>query len=157
MSNIYLSNLSKKTPNLTFFYVFILILIFLFLDLLSKHLFYNMNLFSNLSLFKATCNTWISFSIPIPVFVVMFVTLISLFIFIYFYIKKKIPWRIFIFLIAGTVGNLIDRVYLWCVRDFIVFWPLFIFNLADLFLNLWVIWIIFIEFFGLRKKSTDQK
>jgi len=69
--------------------------------------------------------------------------------------NKKI-WRIFLwFFIAGTIGNLIDRVRLWWVRDFIninIFnFP--IFNIADILLNVWIIWLLIQTFFLERTKK----
>jgi signal peptidase II len=50
--------------------------------------------------------------------------------------------KVFVLLLAGAIGNLIDRIFWWGVRDFIDFhfWP--IFNLADVYLSFGVmIWI----------------
>ena len=60
-----------------------------------------------------------------------------------YYKKYKLPLS---FILAGTVSNLIDRVFLGYVRDFIdlKFWP--VFNLADSFnvigvvILIWVLW-----------------
>ena len=47
-------------------------------------------------------------------------------------------------IIAGSLGNLIDRIFLGYVRDFISlpFWPTF--NFADFFLTLGFLWLIII-------------
>jgi len=50
--------------------------------------------------------------------------------FLLFKIKNKLP---VIFLLAGTIGNLIDRLIFGYVRDFINIWFLSSFNFADVF------------------------
>ena len=55
----------------------------------------------------------------------------------------------FIFIIGGAIGNLFDRVYFNAVPDFIdLHWNnfhWFIFNIADIFITIGVIWLILIE------------
>ena len=61
----------------------------------------------------------------------------------------------FIFIIGGAIGNLFDRVYFNAVPDFIdLHWNnfhWFIFNIADIFITIGVIWLILIEV--IKKKS----
>ena len=61
----------------------------------------------------------------------------------------------FIFIIGGAIGNLFDRVYFNAVPDFIdLHWNnfhWFIFNIADIFITVGVIWLILIEI--IKKKS----
>ena len=61
----------------------------------------------------------------------------------------------FIFIIGGAIGNLFDRVYFNAVPDFIdLHWNnfhWFIFNIADIFITIGVIWLILIEI--IKKKS----
>jgi signal peptidase II len=56
-------------------------------------------------------------------------------------------------LIAGTMGNFIDRIFYGGVRDFINIWILNfpIFNFADIMLNIWVIIRILIVMLEKRK------
>jgi len=67
--------------------------------------------------------------------------------------KKKLSW-IFVFVIAGGIGNLIDRYTLGYVVDFIN--PLFIdfavFNIADAYLNIGA-GLMLIRIFILREKT----
>ncbi|MBU4501877.1 MAG: signal peptidase II [Nanoarchaeota archaeon] len=60
-------------------------------------------------------------------------------------LKKSKPYinYAFAFLLGGAVGNLIDRIFLGYVRDFISFsfWPTF--NLADSFSTIGIILIVF--------------
>lgn len=142
----------KKTQKKDFF-ILLTIIFLISTDLLSKYFFYDKIFLSNLKIFQASCNYWVSFSIQIPILMIILISIIAIFLFTYFYIKKKINWLFFVFLIAGAVWNLVDRIFLGCVRDFIVFWSFFIFNLADIFLNFWMIGLIWKEFFG-KKKSN---
>ncbi len=61
------------------------------------------------------------------------------------------------FVLGGAIGNLVDRILLGGVRDFIVFefWPAFpTFNLADSFLVVGVILlVVYMLFFNKEKKS----
>ncbi len=63
--------------------------------------------------------------------ILIIISLIALIIFIYLFIKEKdkIPFSL---LIAGTTSNLIDRLLLGYVVDYINLFNLFNFNLADL-------------------------
>lgn len=67
--------------------------------------------------------------------------------------QKKLSW-IFVFVIAGGIGNLIDRYTLGYVVDFIN--PLFInfavFNIADVYLNIGA-GLMLIRIFILREKT----
>ena len=59
---------------------------------------------------------------------------------------------------SGSVGNLFDRFYFSAVPDFIDFhindFHWFIFNVADIFISLGVICLIFVEIF---KKKIHEK
>ena len=72
------------------------------------------------------------------------ISLIVIFICIYYYKEKKLKLGLS-FILAGTIGNLIDRILLGYVRDFIDLriWP--VFNLADTFNVIGVILIIYIS------------
>ena len=78
---------------------------------------------------------------------------------IYFLVKSK---GIFSYLIAiiigGSLGNLFDRIYYYAVPDFIDLhignYHWFIFNVADIFITIGIIGLIFIE---LTKKEKISK
>ena len=55
--------------------------------------------------------------------------------------------RVFILFLAGTLGNLVDRIFLDGVRDFISIGTFPVFNLADCFLSLAVMILIRNEIF----------
>ena len=62
-------------------------------------------------------------------------------------------------IIGGSLGNLFDRIYYYAVPDFIDFhlgnYHWFIFNVADIFITLGIIGIIFMELFKKEKKSNN--
>ena len=78
---------------------------------------------------------------------------------IYFLLKAK---GVYIYLISiilgGSLGNLFDRIYYYAVPDFIDFhlgnFHWFIFNVADIFISVGIIGLIFIE---LKKKEKISK
>lgn len=68
------------------------------------------------------------------------ITIIALGIFLYFYFKeRKIQYAV---IIAGICGNLIDRIMLGYVVDFINFHYFPIFNVADSAISIGIIWLI---------------
>ena len=82
------------------------------------------------------------------------------FVLIYFLLKAKgIYEYIFAIIIGGSLGNLFDRIYYYAVPDFIdvhlgnFHW--FIFNIADIFITVGIISLIFVEFLKSEKISKD--
>ena len=78
---------------------------------------------------------------------------------IYFLIKSKgIHEYLIAILVGGSLGNLFDRVYYYAVPDFIDLhlgnYHWFIFNVADIFISVGIIGLIFIE---LKKKEKISK
>ena len=79
---------------------------------------------------------------------------------IIFLIKSKgIAAYLIALIIGGSLGNLFDRIYYYAVPDFIdlhfrdFHW--FIFNVADIFITVGIIGLIFIELFRKEKTSTN--
>jgi signal peptidase II len=79
---------------------------------------------------------------------------------IIFLIKSKgITAYLVALIIGGSLGNLFDRIYYYAVPDFIdlhfgdFHW--FIFNVADIFITVGIIGLIFIELFRKEKTSTN--
>jgi signal peptidase II len=132
----------------------ILGIILLSIDLISKYFFYNQNLLSNLNFISPVLNPGISRSIQANIFIVIMISIIALFAFTYLFRIKHISRIIFSVLISWTLGNLIDRLFLWWVRDFISISTFPVFNIADILLNIWIILIIIKEF---SKKQNTLK
>ena len=79
---------------------------------------------------------------------------------IYFLIKSKgIYAHLIAVVIGGALGNLFDRIYYYAVPDFIdlhlgtFHW--FTFNVADIFITVGIIGLIFAELFKTKKVCTD--
>jgi signal peptidase II len=117
----------------------ILILILLVFDQISKYLFgFVFNTGSAFGLFK-------EYAIILTIF-----SFLMLIVFSYLFFKHK-KYRLIISLVlAGIMGNLIDRLIFGYVRDFIDLrvWP--VFNLADAYLVVALLLFIYFEYF---KKS----
>ena len=79
---------------------------------------------------------------------------------IYFLLKSKGISSYFLsILIGGSLGNLFDRFYYYAVPDFIDFhignFHWFIFNVADIFITVGIIGLIFLELFKKEKISKN--
>ena len=85
------------------------------------------------------------------------IMIIALFVFNHYVKNKNIFYCIsFGFVIGGAIGNLIDRIALNYVRDFIFldFWPAFpVFNIADSFLCVGAVMLAIFILFMQGKKS----
>ena len=79
---------------------------------------------------------------------------------IYFLIKSKgIHEYLIAILVGGSLGNLFDRVYYYAVPDFIDLhlgnYHWFIFNVADIFISIGIIGLIFVELIKKDKISEN--
>ena len=79
---------------------------------------------------------------------------------IYFLIKSKGIYEYLIaIVIGGSLGNLFDRVYYYAVPDFIDLhlgnYHWFIFNVADIFISVGIIGLIFVELIKKEKISNN--
>ena len=90
--------------------------------------------------------------------------LITLVVFIIFYmIIKNDGFKKFslIMIVGGALGNLYDRIFFSAVPDFFDFhvanFHWFIFNVADIFITIGVIFMILIEFTDNNKKNENEK
>lgn len=130
----------------------IMLVIFLIaVDLLTKYVFYNNWWLKNHDFIEPAMNMWISFSFDVPYALVIPLSFIVLFGFLYFYRYKIFSNIAIMLLVAGTVGNLYDRVVYDGVRDFLVMPNMFIFNIADVFLSLGIL-IAFAHVFFAKNK-----
>ena len=159
-------NNSKK-----FFFSFIIVLIIFAFDRFSK--FYILNLaeaekyvdiyFNSFLNFHLIWNTGIGFGLfssdtnlyyNLITFLIVLINLIILIM-----ILKSHDYKFFLLLIilGGSLGNLFDRIYYKAVPDFVdlhyndFHW--YIFNVADIFITLGIICLIFAELFLNRKEN----
>ena len=89
----------------------------------------------------------------------MIILVINIVLIIFLIKSKGIAAYLVALIIGGSLGNLFDRIYYYAVPDFIdlhfrdFHW--FIFNVADIFITVGIIGLIFIELFRKEKTSTD--
>lgn len=120
-------------------------------DQLTKYLFYDLEIWSNLFFLYPLLNDWISWWMYMPMIVIIPVSIICIWLFIYLFHKKYLTVLDFSLLLAWTLWNLIDRILFGGVRDFLSFWSFPVFNIADSFLTCGVAWICIREIFHLQK------
>lgn len=116
------------------------------IDLGSKYFFYNQNYLYKFNYINPVFNHWITRGIQINIYLVIIISILAIIIFIKLLHIKYISRITFSIFIAWTLGNLIDRIFLWWVRDFISIWNFPVFNIADVLLNIWAIVILINEF-----------
>ena len=102
---------------------------------------YSQNLGSSLSIFSNIDNY--SFYLSI----ISIIILIGIFYLFKEFAKDKIDRFILIFFTAGLIGNTIDRIFTGHVVDFISIKYFFIFNIADIYLSLAFILIVYIHIY----------
>ncbi|MFH0930193.1 MAG: signal peptidase II [Candidatus Moraniibacteriota bacterium] len=105
-------------------------LFFLFLVLVSAD-----QIIKSISSFLV-CNKNIAWNIPIApaIFYFIWIAIIAFLISIFFRAKSPNQKIFLIFIFSGAISNILDRVRLGCVVDYIdlKFWP--VFNLADVYI-----------------------
>ena len=117
---------------------------------LNLHLIWNKGIaFGLLSFSQSSIYNFITILIVVITFVILIIIIRSNDYRVYF----------FIFIFGGSLGNLFDRIYYSAVPDFIDFhlsdFHWFIFNVADIFISLGVLCLIFVEIF-FNKKTNDE-
>ena len=131
----------------------LLVLWLLGFDWLSKYLFCDLWIWQNLRLFEPVINHGISWGISANRYVVIIFSLLWLVLFFLLLKRKYLRTSVFVFLLAGTLGNLFDRIFLGGVRDFISIGSFPVFNLADCYLTIAVILLVVFELFFDEKKK----
>ena len=123
------------------------------LDLISKYFFYDLNYLQDTKIIDAVLNKWISRSLPVPFFIIIWISIIGFIAIFRIYKKKQIWYFITGILLAWSLGIFIDRIIYWGVRDFINIWffnfP--IFNIADIMLTIGV-WLRILKIILEKKK-----
>jgi len=151
----------------------ILIILFIVIDIVSKVLVFKfvgegnvIEVIKNLFYIEPVYNTGASFGMLKGMqwfFIVL--TILVLPLIIWFFIKLKTNNAFYIttfsFIVAGAVGNLIDRIFFYKVRDFIFikFFPA-IFNFADICITVGVICLaicFIMELVNKKKSDTNGK
>ena len=92
-------------------------------------------------------------------FITFFIAFVTLIILIIALKSSDFKGYLFMIIFSGSIGNLFDRLYFSAVPDFIDFhindFHWFIFNVADIFISLGVICLIFVEIF-INKEVNDK-
>ena len=144
--------MTKKKQKKVNYYFFILSFILVAIDQASK--FYirsifilgdSIPLFGNFFRFTYLQNTGVSFGLfkgNNMFFVVL--SIIALAYFIYLFATEKEFQVQYSLVIAGVIGNVIDRIHLGYVVDFIDIGSYPVFNVADSCISIGVMWIIFL-------------
>ena len=82
---------------------------------------------------------------------------INLFVIYLIFKSKDISAYFFLIILGGSLGNLFDRIQYSAVPDFIDIsykgYHWFVFNVADIFISLGIICLIFAELFNYKKKN----
>ena len=89
----------------------------------------------------------------------LLITLIILILIIMLIKSKNVEKIGFALISGGAIGNLFDRIMFKSVPDFIDFhvnnFHWFIFNIADIFITIGVLWLLLAEFFVNKKYETN--
>lgn len=129
--------------------------ILLAIDLVSKYYFFDQEYLSSYALIEPVMNFWISFSWNLSYAIVIPLTFIAIATFIHFYRKAYFSLFITMLLIVGTVGNLYDRIVYDGVRDFIVMFDWFVYNIADIYLSIAIVMVIY-QFLFLKSYADKE-
>jgi len=166
--------MSKKFFRKILFNSIIILIIFAF-DRFSKHFILNstttnqvidiyINPFLNLHLIWNTgvgFGLFASSSIIYYNLITLLIVLINIIILVMIFRLNSYKTFFLSMILGGSLGNLFDRIYYNAVPDFIdlhynnFHW--FIFNVADIFITLGVICLIFIEIFLNKKTNNEDK
>lgn len=130
-------------------------LLLIWIDQWTKYIFYNQEIWSHLFFLNPLLNDWISRWMSMPMIAILSISIVCIFLFVYLFHKRYLSVLDFALLFAGTVWNLIDRIWLGWVRDFLSFWSFPVFNIADAFLTWGVARICIKEIFHLQKKAKN--
>ncbi len=144
---------------------YIILFSWIIFDLITKYLaniYINekINLIWNFFYIDLFKNPWIAFSIEISWIILKILTIwLIIWLFYYFFKErkeeenKKLLDISFWLILAGSIWNWIERVFFWKVIDFIWLKYFSVFNFADIFITIWVIVYIILNF----KKLKEEK
>lgn len=105
--------------------------------------------------FHPVKNFGLAFSVNFGTLTNILILSAAILFFVYYYLKNNLRASgagnmVFILIIAGAISNIIDRLYLGYVRDFIDLGLGFTFNLADVFIAVGLIGIL------ISRNKTDE-
>jgi signal peptidase II len=116
------------------------LIILIFIDQISKYIIRTRGGFY-------ICNKDLAWGIPMPyhLFWIVWVVVLALIIWQLLLHRKRILLWPGMAIVAGSIGNAIDRYLLGCVFDFIAlpYWP--VFNLADIYITIGAIILIYLQ------------
>lgn len=143
MSRNIIKNIFIKNYKLYF------IILLIFFDFVTKLFFSNyfiekkVNIFWDYLFLELYKNTWIAFSIDLPYLKIITIFVICLIIWYYTKYEKKKNNKIidlsFILIISWAIWNARERLVFWEVTDYIWIKYFSVFNLADIYINIWII------------------
>lgn len=115
----------------------------LILDQIAKFL-ANKNLLPRVGDFFETisCNSGIAFSIQLPQIAFVSLWILSIVVIIYL-LKQEKNNPALLFVLGGAISNIVDRIFMGCVVDYISFLGIPTFNIADMAISLGVTWFVF--------------
>lgn len=125
----------------------LILLLLLAADLFTKYIFFDKRYLADWFFIEPVLNRWISFSLAFPLDIVIILSLVALVVFVWMYYTKSLYMEAFILLVAGTIGNMYDRIVYDGVRDFLVLPEWFIFNLADVWLTLGMLGLLLYQWY----------
>jgi signal peptidase II len=142
--------------------IFLLIPLFVFIDLFTKYLAKTylsspVEILGNFFSLRYVENIGIAFSFPITWLPLKILTVWIIWFFVYYYFteeKKKKNTLIdlsFILILSWALGNGYERIWNEKVIDFFAVQYFSVFNMADVFITLWVLLYIFTYFRSLKK------
>jgi len=136
----------KSKATITPSSIFLRIPVLITLDQLTKYLFFDLEWWSAFTLLTPAFNTWIWWSLPIPLQIVIWLSLVICIAIFYAWKYTYLDTVSFILITSGAIWNLIDRIWLSWVRDFVDLQYRPIFNAADVYLSLAIIYLIYYQF-----------
>ncbi len=138
----------NKIIKFNLFWVVFWISLLIWLDLITKFIFYDKWILQSFVLISPAFNEWIAWWLSIDMLIIYWITILSLIIFVFLYHKNWISSLVFVLFFAWAVWNFVDRIYLGWVRDFISIWNFPVFNLADAYLTIALLILLYEEIRG---------
>jgi len=137
----------------------------IFQERYSEGNFENIIVIKNILSFTYTENVGAAFSMlsgKVPLLIIFSIAFIVMFVYLDVSFKDKSKWMVagFSFIVGGAIGNLIDRIFLGYVRDFISFDILKNFaicNIADVFITIGCVCYVIYLILNLIKTVKNGK